>query len=48
MTRGWINAIADGRPFSPSLEDGAVVQRIIDAADLSAREGRWVRLKDIN
>ncbi|MCY3993965.1 MAG: Gfo/Idh/MocA family oxidoreductase [Caldilineaceae bacterium] len=48
MTRGWINAIADGEPFSPSLEDGAVVQRITDAADLSAREGRWIRLQDID
>ncbi|MXZ20225.1 MAG: Gfo/Idh/MocA family oxidoreductase [Caldilineaceae bacterium SB0665_bin_25] len=48
MTRGWINAIADGEPFSPSLEDGAYVQRITDAADLSARESRWVRLQEIN
>ena len=47
MTRGWINAIAGGEPFSPSLEDGAYVQRITDAADLSAREGRWVRLQEI-
>ena len=48
MTRGWINAIANEEPFSPSLEDGAVVQRITDAADLSAREGRWIRLQDID
>ena len=34
MTRGWINAIADGQPFKPSLEDGAIVQRITDAAAL--------------
>ena len=47
MTRGWINAIAAGQPFSPSLEDGAVVQRIIDAAALSAVEGRWVAVQEI-
>ncbi len=47
MTRGWLNAIAEGQPFSPSLEDGAVVQRIIDAAALSAAEGRWVAVQEI-
>lgn len=47
MTRGWINAIAAGQQFSPSLEDGAIVQRIIDAADLSVKEGRWVAVQEI-
>ena len=47
MTRGWISAIADGRPYSPSFADGAVVQRITDAAALSAREGRWISLDEI-
>ncbi len=47
MTRGWINAIAAGQPFSPSLEDGAIVQRMIDAAALSAAEGRWVAMQEI-
>lgn len=47
MTRGWLNAIVAGQPFSPSLEDGAVVQRIIDAAALSAAEGRWVAVQEI-
>ncbi len=48
MTRGWINAIADGQPFSPSFEDGAVIQRVTDAAALSARTGRWVSMQEIN
>ena len=48
MTRGWINAIADGLPFDPSLEDGAIVQRITDAAALSAHTGRWVSLDEIS
>ena len=47
MTRGWINAIAAGQPFSPSLKDGAIVQRMIDAAALSAAEGRWVAMQEI-
>lgn len=47
MTRGWISAIARNEAYSPSLEDGAVVQRITDAADRSARERRWVSLHEI-
>ena len=47
LARGWINAIADGQPFKPSLEDGAIVQRITDAAALSGRTGRWVSLEEI-
>lgn len=47
MTRGWINAVSDGSQYSPSLADGATVQRITDAAALSARERRWVQLQEI-
>ncbi len=47
MTRGWINAIVDGHPYSPSLEDGAIIQRITDAAAVSAREGRWISVNEI-
>lgn len=47
MTRGWINAIAGGHQYQPSFEDGAIVQRVIDAAARSAREERWVSLEEI-
>jgi predicted dehydrogenase len=39
MTRGWVTGIADGRPVSPDLTHGALVQRIIDAALASAADG---------
>ena len=37
-----------GAPSTPALEDGAIVQRITDAAALSARTGRWVSLEEIS
>ena len=47
MARGWINAIVNGHPYSPSFADGAIVQRITDAAALSARECRWISVDEI-
>lgn len=47
MARGWINAIVNGHPYSPSFVDGAIVQRITDAAALSARERRWISVDEI-
>lgn len=32
----YLSAVADGRPFAPSLEDGAYVQAVMDAAYRSA------------
>jgi predicted dehydrogenase len=47
MTRGFISAIAEGRPASPDFADGLAVQRVIEAAARSASEGRRVRIADI-
>ncbi len=37
----FIDAILDKRDCNPSFEDGLSVQAVMDAALLSAREGRW-------
>ncbi len=47
MTRAFVTAVAEGRPASPDFADGLAIQRIIDAASLSAREGRRVRIAEI-
>ena len=40
----FLSAVASGAPFTPSFADGAAVQRILEAAVRSDREGREVRL----
>ena len=47
MTRGFVTAVAEGRPASPDFADGLAVQRVVDAANLSAREGRRVAIAEI-
>jgi levoglucosan dehydrogenase len=47
MQRAWVTAIAEGRPASPDFADGLAVQRVLDAADRSAREGRRVRIAEV-
>ena len=47
MTRGFVSAIANGEPASPDFGDGLAVQRVLDAAARSAREGRRVRIDEI-
>jgi predicted dehydrogenase len=47
MTRGFVTAIANGEPASPDFRDGLAVQRVLDAATRSAREGRRVRIEEI-
>jgi predicted dehydrogenase len=47
MTRGFVTAIANGAPASPDFRDGLAVQRVLDAAARSAREGRRVRIEEI-
>ncbi|MEM9561840.1 MAG: Gfo/Idh/MocA family oxidoreductase [Actinomycetota bacterium] len=39
MTRGWIDAVADGQPIQPDLDEGLAVQRVLDAAVASAAAG---------
>ncbi len=47
MTRGFINAIRDDADCSPDFNDGAAIQRIIDAALLSDKERRRVQVSEI-
>ena len=47
MARGFVTAIATGTPASPDFRDGLAVQRVVDAAGRSAREGRRVTIAEI-
>jgi predicted dehydrogenase len=47
MTRAFITAVAEGRPASPDFADGLAVQRVLEAADRSARQGRRVEIAEI-
>ena len=40
----WVHAIQTGNPMSPSLKDGVVSQRIMDACHRSNDTDRWVTL----
>jgi predicted dehydrogenase len=48
MTRGFIQAIVDDTETSPDFTDGMKVQRVLDAALLSAKEQRRVQVAEIN
>jgi predicted dehydrogenase len=43
----FIRAIAEDRPCRPGFAEGAEVQLVMDAAELSARERRWVELETV-
>ena len=43
----FLRCIAEDRDPLPSFEDGAKVQAVIDAAYLSAKEGRWVEVEEV-
>jgi predicted dehydrogenase len=45
--RAFVSAVAAGQPVKPDLADGLAIQRIVDAAVLSAREGRRVAIAEI-
>lgn len=47
MARGFISAIANDTPAEPSFRDGARIQRYLQAALLSAQEGRRVQVNEI-
>jgi predicted dehydrogenase len=47
MARGFVSAIAGGGAAVPSFRDAWRVQRIVDAAGRSAREGRRVTVAEI-
>ncbi len=47
QARAFVSAVAAGQPVKPDLADGLHIQRIVDAAVRSAREGRRVTLEEI-
>jgi predicted dehydrogenase len=47
MTRAFVTAVAEGRPASPDFTDGLAVQRVLEAADRSARQGRRVTIEEV-
>lgn len=47
MTRAFVTAVAEGRRTSSDIPDGPAIQRILEAAARSAREGRRVRIAEI-
>lgn len=47
MVRDFAQAVREGRPLSPSFADGLAVQRVLEAALLSERDGRWVDIAEI-
>jgi predicted dehydrogenase len=47
MTGEFIEAVASGKTCRPTFEDGAEIQKILDAASLSSQEGRKVEMKEI-
>ena len=47
MARGFVSAIAEDTSLEPSFRDGARIQRYLQAALLSAKEGRRVEVNEI-
>ena len=47
MARGFVRAIVNDGPAEPAFRDGARIQRYLEAALLSAQEGRRVEVNEI-
>ena len=47
LARAWVSAIRDGRRVEPDFDTGAAVQRVVDAAELSARQARRITVGEI-
>lgn len=47
MARGFVSAIANNTPAEPTFRDGARIQSYLEAALLSAQEGRRVEVNEI-
>jgi predicted dehydrogenase len=47
MARGFVSAIAEDTSVEPAFQDGARIQRYLEAALTSAREGRRVEVDEI-
>lgn len=57
-TQGWLRghvmsmyeflrSVSEEKNMTPSFSDGAYIAALCDAADISDREGRWVRIEEI-
>ena len=42
----FLQAVAAGRPARPSLADGLHIQAVMEAAEQSSRQGRWVQVAE--
>ncbi len=47
MTRAFVTAVAEGGRVRPDFADGLAVQRVLEAADWSARQGRRVTIEEV-
>lgn len=47
MAREFISAILQETPICPSFQEGAMIQRLLEAAVISHQERRWVTLSEI-
>jgi predicted dehydrogenase len=47
MARRWVTAIARGEHVRPDFADGAIIQRVMDAIQLSHATRRWVAIDEI-
>ena len=47
MARQFVTGIAEDKPLRPNFRDGAIIQRLIDAAVKSDTEKRWVSVDEI-
>jgi predicted dehydrogenase len=43
----FLKAIAEGRPTQPTLADGLHIQAVMEAAERSSQEGRWVEIREV-
>jgi predicted dehydrogenase len=48
MVGDFVEAVASGKECRPNFEDGACIQRILDAALRSSSEGRKVAIEEIS
>ena len=47
MTQDFISAIAETRLTFPTFQEGAYVQKVLEAALKSDQERRWIELSEI-
>lgn len=43
----FLKAIAEDRPTQPTLADGLHIQAVMEAAERSSQEGRWVEIQEV-